>query len=114
MLFCMALTFAELEYLVSEIRRVLKPGGLSAYTVRHTGDSHYKTGIPRGKDICEIGGFIVHFFSREKAEHLAKGFEIVSIDTFEEGELHRNLFQGTMRKGKEIFPLQRHSSRIIR
>jgi len=31
------------------------------------------------------GGFIVHFFSRDKVEHLARGFEIVSIDEFEEG-----------------------------
>jgi SAM-dependent methyltransferase len=37
MLFCMALTTAELEFLSGEVRRVLKPAGLCVYTVRHTG-----------------------------------------------------------------------------
>jgi len=34
---------------------------------------------------CGGRGIIVHFFNREKVNHLAKGFEIVSIDEFEEG-----------------------------
>jgi SAM-dependent methyltransferase len=36
MLFCMALTTAEMEFLPNEIRRVIKPRGLNIYTVRHT------------------------------------------------------------------------------
>lgn len=51
MLFCMALTTVELVFLSQEIRRILKPGGLNVYTVRHTGDSHYGTGISRGEDM---------------------------------------------------------------
>ncbi len=98
MLFCMALTTVELEFLCSEVRRVLKPGGLNIYTVRHTGDAHYETGIHRGEDMYEVGGFIVHFFSKEKVEHLANGFKIESIDEFEEGGLPRKLFRITQRK----------------
>jgi len=98
MLFCMALTNGQLQFLSEEIWRVLKPGGVSVYTVRHTGDIHYKTGTHRGEDMYEVGGFIVHFFSREKAELLAKGYEIISIDEFEEGELPRKLFRVTIRK----------------
>ncbi len=98
MLFCMALTTAELRFLSDEIGRVLKPGGLNIYTVRHTGDAHYRAGIHRGEDMYEMGGFIVHFFSREKVELLAKGYEIVSIDEFEEGGLPRKLFRVTLRK----------------
>jgi SAM-dependent methyltransferase len=98
MLFCMALTTAELEFLSNEVRRVLKPGGICIYTVRHTSDPHYGTGIHRGEDMYEVGGFIVHFFSREKVEHLAKGYEVVEIAEFEEGQLPRKLFCVTMKK----------------
>jgi len=98
MLYCMALTTSELEFLSREVRRVLRPKGLKMYTVRHTKDAHYGTGLHRGEDMYEVGGFIVHFFSREKVEHLAKGYEIVSIDEFEEGDLPRKLFQVTLRK----------------
>lgn len=98
MLYCMALTTVELEFLSGEIRRVLKPGGLNIYTVRHTNDPDYGTGIHRGEDLYEVGGFIVHFFSRERVEHLAKGYEIISVDEFEEGRLPRRLFRVTLRK----------------
>jgi len=33
-------------------------------------------------------------------EHLAKGFDIVNIDTFEEGDLPRKLVLVTLRKKK--------------
>ncbi|HEV2387912.1 MAG TPA: class I SAM-dependent methyltransferase [Candidatus Acidoferrales bacterium] len=98
MLFCMALTMPELERLSAEVRRVLKPGGPHVYTVRHTKDPHYGTGIHRGEDMYEVGGFIVHFFSREKVRQLARGWEITSIDEFEESGLPRKLFQVALRK----------------
>ncbi|KAB7883096.1 class I SAM-dependent methyltransferase, partial [Poseidonibacter ostreae] len=68
MLYCMALTTCELEFLSSEIRRVLKPNGLNIYTVRNIKDPHYRNGIHRGEDMYEVSGFIVHFFSKEKIE----------------------------------------------
>lgn len=92
MLYCMALTTKELEFLSDEIRRVLKPGGLNIYTVRNTDDSHYRQGIYRGEDMYENQGFIVHFFNKEKINHLAKGFDIINIERFEEGKLPRKLF----------------------
>ena len=98
MLYCMALCNSELEALFQEARRVLKPNGFSIYTVRHNGDAHYGKGVHRGEDMYENDGFIVHFFSKEKVEHLAKGYEIVSMDEFEEGELPRKLFLVVLRK----------------
>jgi len=98
MLYCMALTTSEVGFLSEDIRRVLKPKGLNIFTVRNTKDPHYRTGIHRGEEIYEIGGFVIHFFSREKVDHLARGFEIVSIDEFEEGGLPRRLFRVTLRK----------------
>ena len=55
-------------------------------------------GIHRGKDMFEVGGFIVHFFSRQKVEQLANGYELLSVDEFEEGRLPRKLFRVTLKK----------------
>lgn len=98
MLYCMALTTAELVGLSAEIWRVLLPGGLNVFTVRTTKDAHYGTGIHRGDDMYEVGGFIVHFFDRDKVEAVCNGFEIISVQEFEEGNLPRKLFLVTLRK----------------
>lgn len=98
MLFCMALTTTELEALSREILRVLRPGGLSVYTVRNTSDPDFGRGIPRGEALYENQGFIVHFFDRAKVERLAHGFELVGVEELEEGKLPRRLFRVVLRK----------------
>ena len=98
MLYCMALTTKELQFLSDEILRVLKNGGVNIYTVRHTGDGDYKNGIHRGEDLYENDGFIVHFFSKEKVKQLSNGFDIVNIENFEEGKFPRKLFHVTLKK----------------
>lgn len=98
MLLCMVLRTAELERLSREVWRILRPGGLHVFTVRHTGDAHYGTGVHHGEDMWEVGGFIVHFFSHEKVIHLAEGFEIVGMDEFKEGGLPRSLWRVTLKK----------------
>jgi SAM-dependent methyltransferase len=98
MLYCMALTEVELERLSREIHRVLRPGGLNVYTVRHKADAHFGKGIHRGEDLYEVGGFIVHFFDREKVQRLSAGYNILAIDEFEEGDLPRKLFMVTLKK----------------
>ena len=98
MLYCMAFTTKELNCLSNEIQRVLKPGGINIYTVRHKEDDDYGMGIHRGEDLYETGGFIVHFFSLEKIKQLSAGFEILNIDSFEEGSLPRKLFRVVLRK----------------
>ncbi len=92
MLYCMALSNADLENLNNEIYRILKPGGINIYTVRHIGDGDYKNGIHRGEDLYENDGFIVHFFSEDKVNHLSKGFKVDKIEKFEEGKFPRKLF----------------------
>lgn len=98
MLFNMALTTPELVRLAAEVRRVLRPGGLHIYTVRHIGDAHYGAGTAHGDDMFESGGFIVHFFDQALVDKLANGFSVLDTASFEEGALPRRLWRITMRK----------------
>ena len=99
MLLCMALTTGEIERLVGEVWRVLRPGGLFVYTARTAADAHYRAGIAHGDDLYEHGGFIVHFFSRALVDRLATGWTLLDVTDVEEGELPRRLFRVTMRRG---------------
>ena len=92
MLYCMALTTNDLEKLNNEILRILKPGGINIYTVRHKNDGDFQNGIHRGEDLYENDGFIVHYFSEEKVNSLLNGFKNISLEKFEEGTFPRKLF----------------------
>ena len=92
MLYCMALTNSDIEKLINEILRVLKPGGINIYTVRHFNDGDYMKGIYIGEDMYENDGFIINFFSEKKVNSLLKGFKNLSITKFEEGKFPRKLF----------------------
>jgi SAM-dependent methyltransferase len=95
MLLCMALSTSEIHVLVAEVRRVLRPGGIFVYTVRHTGDAHYRSGTGHGDDIWEHGGFAVHFFPRDLVDALAEGWSLEEVHAFEEGGLPRSLWRIT-------------------
>ena len=98
MLYCMALSNLDLENLNKEIFRILKPGGINIFTVRHTDDGDYKNGDHIGEDLYENDGFIVHFFSKDKVNQLSKDFEILDIEKFEEGSFPRKLFKVITKK----------------
>ncbi len=98
MLYCMALSTSDLTNLNNEVLRILKPGGVNIYTVRHTGDSDYKNGIHIGDDLYENDGFIVHFFSEEKVRKISGGFDILNIEKFEEGKFPRKLYRIMLKK----------------
>jgi SAM-dependent methyltransferase len=93
MLLCMALSTSEIHAAVDQIRRVLRPRGALIYTVRHTGDAHYRAGIAHGDDIFEHGGFAVHFFTRRLVDDLADGWTLHDVHEFEEGALPRHLWR---------------------
>ena len=92
MLYCMALTTSDLKKLNNEIFRILKPGGINIYTVRHTNDGDFQNGIHIGEDLYENDGFIVHYFSEDKVNSLLNGFKNISLEKFEEGNFPRRLF----------------------
>ena len=92
MLYCMALTTSDLKKLNDEILRILKPGGINIYTVRHTNDGDFQNGIHIGEDLYENDGFIVHYFSEDKVNSLLNGFKNISLEKFEEGNFPRRLF----------------------
>lgn len=98
MLMCMELTTAEIACALSEVHRVLKPGGLAVYSVRSIFDRHYRAGEHLGEDLFEVGKLAVHFFSEEKIRGMASGFNIIQMNRMEEGALPRDLFVVAMEK----------------
>jgi SAM-dependent methyltransferase len=100
MALCMALSTREIHNLVNEVRRVLRPGGIFVYTVRHGGDAHYGAGNSYGDNIFEYGGFAVHFFSRQLVDALAEGWTLNDLYAFEEGDLPRRLWRITTTKSR--------------
>ena len=126
MLMCMELTTAEIACALSEVHRVLKPGGIAAYSVRSIFDRHYRAGEHLGEDLFEIGKFAVHFFSEDKIRGMASGFKLLEVERMEEGTLPRDLFCVTMKKSSNryaptfpplsendegVVPLERNRSR---
>ena len=98
MLYCMALSTTDLTNINNEILRILKPGGINIYTVRHTSDGDYKNGTHIGEDLYENDGFVVHFFSEEKVRKFSDGFDVINIEKFEEGAYPRKLFRVILKK----------------
>ena len=92
MLYCMALNNINLLNLNDQIYRILKKNGVNIYTARNTNDGDYKNGIHRGENLYENDGFIVHFFSKEKVNEICKGFKVLNVENFEEGNFPRKLF----------------------
>lgn len=101
MFFTMPFTMEELQKMMKECLRILRPGGLLVYSVRNTHDQYYAKFTHVSDDIWENPlGFKVHFFSEDKIRTLAEGFEIVSIREFEEGPqpLTKTLYEVVLQK----------------
>lgn len=76
----------ELHFVISEINRVLKPGGFNFFSVRNNHDSMYKKGIEIEKGIYNLNGFEIRFFTQAEIKKLIKDhFQIMWIkEVYEE------------------------------
>jgi SAM-dependent methyltransferase len=85
MFFTMHLNENELAYIFKECHRVLKHGGMNIYSVRNIKDPHYGQGKHHGEDMWENQlGFVVHFFSPEKVQRLAVGYDLLYTKEFDD------------------------------
>lgn len=85
MFFTMHLNENELAFIFKECHRILKHGGMNIYSVRNVHDPHFKKGIHRGEDMWENQmGFVVHFFSMDKIQRLAVGYDLLYTKEFDD------------------------------
>ena len=71
----------DLNFIFSEIRRVLKPKGLNFFSVRNHNDKSYGKGREIDKGIYDINGFQLRFFTEKELQDLTTegGFELLWI-----------------------------------
>jgi SAM-dependent methyltransferase len=98
MLFCMALTDADLHAAFAEVRRVLRAGGVLVFSVRTTDDPDARAGTPLTPYLRDVDGDVIRFFSRACLTRFTPGFEILDVARLEEGPLPKRLFVVTARK----------------
>jgi SAM-dependent methyltransferase len=98
MLLNMRFSLEDLNFIFSEINRVLKPKGFNFFSVRNQNDSSCGKGIEIEKAIYDIDGFQIRFFTEKEIEDLtaAEGFEILWIR--EEYEEPVNLYLVSSKK----------------
>jgi len=103
MFLCMELTEKQLEHVMAECLRVLKPGGWNVYSVRNEHDPHYKKFEHKGEDMYQNPmGLVVHFFDEAKVRRLAQGYTVEWIREFQDTSppFVKQLYEVVLRKPK--------------
>jgi ubiquinone/menaquinone biosynthesis C-methylase UbiE len=78
----MRFTDDDLKHLFSEVNRVLKINGLHMFSVRSDNDAMYRKGAEVEKNIYDINGFQIRFFTKTDLEDIimATGFDVNKIE----------------------------------
>jgi SAM-dependent methyltransferase len=87
MFFNMRFSADKLKSLLVDVKRVLKSDGLNLFSVRSDHDVMYRKGTLVEKDIYEINGFQIRFFTKSDIEDIITktGFELYKItEAYEE------------------------------
>lgn len=77
----MRFSVEQLHFILSEIRRVLKPRGLNFFSVRNQNDNSCGKGIEVEKGIYDVNGFQIRFFTEKEIRNLvgSEYFELLWI-----------------------------------
>ena len=87
MFFNMRFSADKLNHLFAQVNRVLNNNGLNLFSVRSDHDTMYRKGTMVEKDIYEINGFQIRFFTKSNIEFIITktGFELYKItEAYEE------------------------------
>ncbi|HPR98084.1 MAG TPA: class I SAM-dependent methyltransferase [Methanomassiliicoccales archaeon] len=101
MLLTMELWEKDIQFILDECRRVLRPGGLNLYSVRNDHDPHFGKGPHKGEDMWQNPiGFVVHYFSEDKIKRLSRGYDIVHVREFDDPSppFTKKLYEVLLRK----------------
>lgn len=85
-------TAEKTSAIVSEIERILKPGGLFAFLANSTDDPEYNTGEKIESDFFLIGKVTKRYFSEEFTRRLTQNFQTVLLDN--QGETYKDRAKG--------------------
>jgi SAM-dependent methyltransferase len=99
----MALSRDELRSLMTEIRRVLRPGGILVYTVLSMTDGRQETGVKHDDELFGDGlfgdfGIAERYFDRELIDSLATGWAEHEVEELTDGAPERRLWHVIQRK----------------
>jgi ubiquinone/menaquinone biosynthesis C-methylase UbiE len=75
---------AQSERVVTEIRRVLRPGGWLYADLLDPGDIEFGCGAPvEAHTFCDSDGIPMHFHSRQEIDELLSGFHLARVNRLE-------------------------------
>ena len=79
MFLSMHFTIKELEFLFSEVKRVLKTNGFHFFSVRSRKDRFYGKGRKIDDNVYDVNGFALRFFAKEEIMDFMEGFKTIKI-----------------------------------